>query len=151
MRRKRCGMISSRFLTISIQFFAIYICIFHKTEVQTVILRCWRGLNHNWFQSYEATYYSASFPPHYRRVLLSHLLVFNLWHNKVRTINLLLPDFGRNRSKTSPSKSLAFLLPPSPDFKTFRRSWQFGSTQHCRPELRHAVEGKMHSERFAKK
>ena len=75
----------------------------------------------------------------------------NVRHNKVRTINLLLPDFGRNRSKTSPSKSLAFLLPPSPDFKTFLRSWQFGSTQHCRPELRHAVEGKMHSGRFGKK
>ena len=26
-----------------------------------------------------ATYYSASFPPHYRRVLISHLLVFYLW------------------------------------------------------------------------
>ena len=25
-----------------------------------------------------ATYYSASFPPHYRRVLISNLLVFNL-------------------------------------------------------------------------
>ena len=35
------------FSTISSHFFAIYICIFHKTEVQTVILRCWTGLNHN--------------------------------------------------------------------------------------------------------
>ena len=26
-----------------------------------------------------ATYYSASFLPHYRRVLILHLLVFNLW------------------------------------------------------------------------
>jgi hypothetical protein len=26
----------------------------------------------------KATYYAASFPPHYRRVLFSHLLVFNL-------------------------------------------------------------------------
>ena len=26
-----------------------------------------------------ATYYAASFLPHYRRVLFSHLLVFNLW------------------------------------------------------------------------
>jgi hypothetical protein len=26
-----------------------------------------------------ATYYSAYFPPHYRRVLTSHPLVFNLW------------------------------------------------------------------------
>ena len=31
------------------------------------------------------TYYAASFRPHYRRVLLLHLLVFNLWtgHEKV--------------------------------------------------------------------
>ena len=33
-------------------FFAICIFIFHKTEVQTVILRCLTGLNLNWFKSY---------------------------------------------------------------------------------------------------
>ena len=33
-----------RFTTISSQISAIYINIFHKTEVQTVILRCWTGL-----------------------------------------------------------------------------------------------------------
>ena len=33
-------------------FFAICMFIFHKTEVQTVILRCWMGLNLNWFKSY---------------------------------------------------------------------------------------------------
>ena len=31
----------------------LYISIFHKTEVLTVILRCWTGLNHNWFKSYD--------------------------------------------------------------------------------------------------
>ena len=41
------------FSTISSQFFAIYICIFHKTEVQTVILRCLPGLNSNWFKNYD--------------------------------------------------------------------------------------------------
>ena len=41
------------FSTISSQFFAIYINIFHKTEVQTVILRCWMGLNLNWFKNYD--------------------------------------------------------------------------------------------------
>ena len=35
------------------QFSAIYIIIFHKTEVQTVILRCWMGLNLNWYKTYE--------------------------------------------------------------------------------------------------
>ena len=42
--------VNGRFLTISSQFSAIYIIIFHKTEVQAVILRCWTGLNHNWFK-----------------------------------------------------------------------------------------------------
>ena len=42
-----------RFTTISSQISAIYINIFHKTEVQTVILRCWTGLYHNWFKSYD--------------------------------------------------------------------------------------------------
>ena len=34
---------------VSGHFFAICIFIFHKTEVQTVILRCLMGLNLNWF------------------------------------------------------------------------------------------------------
>ena len=38
--------------TVSGHFFAICIFIFHKTEVQTVILRCLTGLNCNWFKSY---------------------------------------------------------------------------------------------------
>ena len=42
-----------RFTTISSQISAIYIIIFHKTEVQTVILRCWTGLYLNWFKSYD--------------------------------------------------------------------------------------------------
>ena len=46
-------LISSRFSIISSQLFAIYISIFHKTEVLTVILRCWTGLNHTWFKSYD--------------------------------------------------------------------------------------------------
>ena len=33
-------------------FFANYNKIFHKTEVQTYILRCWKVLNHKWFKSY---------------------------------------------------------------------------------------------------
>ena len=42
-----------RFTTISSQISAIYINIFHKTEVQTVILRCWTGLYLNWCKSYD--------------------------------------------------------------------------------------------------
>ena len=41
------------FKTISSQFSAIYIIIFHITKVQTVILRCWTGLYLNWFKSYD--------------------------------------------------------------------------------------------------
>ena len=34
-------------------FFAICKFIFHKTEVQTVILRCFTGINSDWFKSYD--------------------------------------------------------------------------------------------------
>ena len=34
-------------------FFANYMNIFHKTEVQTVILRCQMGLNLIWFKNYD--------------------------------------------------------------------------------------------------
>ena len=34
-------LINGHFLTISSRFFAKYMNIFHKTEVQTIILRCW--------------------------------------------------------------------------------------------------------------
>ena len=53
MRKKRCCIISSHFSTIFSHFFAIYLSIFHKTEVLTVILRSWTGLNLNWFKSYD--------------------------------------------------------------------------------------------------
>ena len=41
-----------RFMTISSHFVANYMNIFHKTEVQTVILRWWTDLKLNWFKSY---------------------------------------------------------------------------------------------------
>ena len=34
-------------------FFANYMCIFHKTEIQMVILRCLTSLNLNWYKSYD--------------------------------------------------------------------------------------------------
>ena len=34
-------------------FFANYMFIFHKTEIQTVILRCLTSLNLNWYKSYD--------------------------------------------------------------------------------------------------
>ena len=42
--RQNLRQLNSSFTTISSHFSAIYISIFHKTEVQTVILRCWMGL-----------------------------------------------------------------------------------------------------------
>ena len=41
------------FFTILGHFFANYMIIFHKTEVQTVILRCLVCLNLNWIKSYD--------------------------------------------------------------------------------------------------
>ena len=41
------------FRTISGHFFANYMSIFHKSEVQMVILRCLTGLNSDWFKSYD--------------------------------------------------------------------------------------------------
>ena len=40
-------------MTISSRFSANYFYISHKTEVQTVICRCWTSLNLNWFKSYD--------------------------------------------------------------------------------------------------
>ena len=44
------------FTTISGHSFANYINILHKTEVQTVILRCLISLNLNWIKSYNINY-----------------------------------------------------------------------------------------------
>ena len=44
---------SDHFTMISCHFFANYMIIFHKTEVQTVILRCLTGLKLNWLKSYD--------------------------------------------------------------------------------------------------
>ena len=46
-------LINGCFMTISSQIFTIYILIFHKTEVQTVILRCLVYLYLDWIKSYD--------------------------------------------------------------------------------------------------
>ena len=43
---------NGHFMTISGHFFSNFIFIFHKTEVQTVTLRCWPSLNLNWNKFY---------------------------------------------------------------------------------------------------
>ena len=46
---KKCAYLKP----ISSHFFANYMIVFHKTEVQKIILRCLMGLNSNWFNSYD--------------------------------------------------------------------------------------------------
>ena len=48
-----CNLSFNRCTTISGHFFANYISIFHKTEIQTVILRCLTDLNLLWYKSYD--------------------------------------------------------------------------------------------------
>ena len=50
---KNLRMINGCFMTTSGHFFSNYINIFHKTEVQTVIVMCLTGRNLNWFKSYD--------------------------------------------------------------------------------------------------
>ena len=45
-------LINDYFKTISSHFLQSYINIFHEKEIQTVILRCWKGLYLNWFVTY---------------------------------------------------------------------------------------------------
>ena len=52
MIRNECSFWNDRVTTISGHFLAKGMLIFHKTEVQTVILRCLTGLNINWFKNY---------------------------------------------------------------------------------------------------
>ena len=49
---KWMSLIHDRCTTISGHFFAICLPIFHKTQVQTVILRCLMGLDLDWFKFY---------------------------------------------------------------------------------------------------
>ena len=46
-------LIKDHFTTISGHFCVNYVKIFHKMEVQTVILRCLTSLNHDWYNSYD--------------------------------------------------------------------------------------------------
>ena len=45
-------LINGHFMTITGHFLANFKFIFHKTEVQTVVLRCWPSLNLNWNKFY---------------------------------------------------------------------------------------------------
>ena len=45
--------VKDHFTTISGHFCVNYVKIFQKMEVQTIILRCWTSLNHDWYNSYD--------------------------------------------------------------------------------------------------
>ena len=50
--QKRMLLLNNCYKIVSSHFVAVCIFIFHKTVVQTVILRCLTGVNCNWFKSY---------------------------------------------------------------------------------------------------
>ena len=50
---KKWQLIKGHSTTIHGHFFADHMVIFHKTEIQTVILRCLMSLNLNWYKSYD--------------------------------------------------------------------------------------------------
>ena len=71
---EKLPLINGHFMTISGHFSASYIEIFHKTEVQTVILRCLVCLNLNWIQSYNIilvknSFFSCLKMHHFRAIL----------------------------------------------------------------------------------
>ena len=62
---KNLWLIDGHFLTIFGNFFASYIKIVHKTEVQTIILRCLVCWDHNWIKSLG--------------IILAKILFFHCW------------------------------------------------------------------------
>ena len=57
-------LINGCFTTIFVHFFANNKKLFHKTEIPTVILRCFSCLNYNWIKSYDVkhnVFHFASF------------------------------------------------------------------------------------------
>ena len=60
-KNEKLPQINGHFMTISGHFSASLIEIFHKTEVQTVILRCLVCENLNWIQSYDIILVKNSF------------------------------------------------------------------------------------------
>jgi hypothetical protein len=65
---KNLQLINGRFMTSFCHFLAYCLNIFHKTEVQTVIFRCLKGLNLNWFKSYDTKRKKTQKPKKHKRV-----------------------------------------------------------------------------------
>ena len=72
------------FRLISHHFFANDMIIFHKTEVQKIILRCLTGLNSDWFNSYDTKckyFHFHFFAILYKNTHLRFLCLCVLCHN----------------------------------------------------------------------
>ena len=85
-------------------FFAICMFIFHKTEVQTVILKCLTGLNLDWFKSYDTK----------RKKLKKASMCFwtKLQKNRNGNISVLCHNFWTNQNllKFSPVKHVIMTI-----------------------------------------
>ena len=86
-------------MTISGQLFATYIVISQKTEVQTVILRCWLSLNLKWYKSYnitKQTQFSFFLQNHKKN---ENRNIWVLWHNFWANYDLDLLSISNNPSE----------------------------------------------------
>ena len=81
------------FMTISSRFFAYYFDIFHKTEVQTVILKWWTGLNLNWLKSYDTNRKYFHFNPSRKFNAPLYMFAYTFpklyVHNKIQSFEIL--------------------------------------------------------------
>ena len=71
---------NGHFMTISGHFFANYMKIFQKTEIQTVILRCLVGLNLNWIKSYGIILVQISFFHAWKCIISGLVWQSEIWH-----------------------------------------------------------------------
>ena len=68
------------FITLSGYFFANYMIIFQKTEIQTVILRCLEGLKINWFKSYGIILVQIFFFHAWKCIISGLVWQSEIWH-----------------------------------------------------------------------
>ena len=81
------GFKNDQFKTISGDFFGKYMNIFHKTEIQTVILRCLISKNLNWVISYNK--------------IMIKIFFFNAWKCIISEL-VCQSEFGHLREKPAP-------------------------------------------------
>ena len=90
---KKRQLINSHFKTIYGHFFANYMFIFHKTEIQTVILRCLTIINLNCYKSYDTKHKKAK-----NAKTQIHVFVQNCKINRNGNICVLRHNFWTNQN-----------------------------------------------------